>query len=636
MQALVVGRRKGPMKPFSRFSITVSLFTVTLSVALALAATIISYTHYANRATALTAGRELMERSAEVVRLQTASLIEPINAIAQYSGDWLDVNVDPKASGHPARKRLISFLSAMPQIANIYIGYEDGSNYLVGATRTLPEARLGEMGAPEGTVFREQIILRGDRARPVQIERFLDENSVTLHTNSNEDEISYDPRERPWYEQAIDSPLVERTDVYLFTGSKKPGLTVSKRHARGVVGVDITLSDLSSFLDSEPQARTGVLAIISHEGTLLAHSSLKDSPDGDDRYAALAALQEQVRNPERDTIKTVEVSGHPWMTHISAIGLGAGERENLAIALPSRDVIGEITRASQRTILVSALIALCSIPFIWLVSRSLSRPLKTLAKGTQRIRNFDLDRPFSRSSVVNEVFQLETALDQMRTSLLTFGRYVPKALVQQMIKRQETPEPGGEKRDVTVLFMDIENFTAMSSKLPPEEVMNRMSRYFEVVTQTLLENEATIDKFIGDAVMAFWNAPNHVDDHPVKACRTALAVIEACKAETDSWSDADILPLRTRIGLHSGEAIVGNVGSSDRLNYTALGDTVNFASRLEGLNREKKTSILVSAELAKRVEGRIQVRSAGDAHVKGYDNTIEVFELTAADNTEVT
>ncbi|WP_269582740.1 adenylate/guanylate cyclase domain-containing protein [Roseibium sp. Sym1] len=610
----------------TRFPITVSLFVVTLGVALALAATIISYTHYSNRASALTAGRALMERSAEVVRLQTASLIAPIDSIADYSGDWLDVDAVPKASGHPARKRMISFVNVMPQIANIYIGYHDGSSYLIGAARTRSKKDLEALGAPEGTHLLEQIILRGDRSKPIRYDRFLDENGDTLATTSTY-EIDYDPRERPWFKAADEVAHVTRTDVYLFAGTGEPGLTVSKRYAKGVVGVDLTLEDLDNFLNSEPQAKEGVLAIIGRDGALLANSSENETVDRSGWRAALEALQTRVLDPGQDTVDTIDVNGRMWITHLSKIELGANTQENLAIALPLSAVVGELTQASRRTIGVSMLIALGSVPLIWLVSRSLSRPLQVLADGTRRIREFDLDQPFPHESVVDEIYKLEGALDQMRTSLQTFGRYVPKALVRRMIERQEVPEPGGVKRDITVLFMDLENFTAMSSHLEPEEVMRRMSRYFEIVTQTLLDHDATIDKYIGDAVMAFWNAPNRVEDHAAKACEAALAVIAASKAETDSWQDGDIPPVRTRIGLHTGEAIVGNVGSSDRLNYTALGDTVNLASRLEGVNRELKTSILVSENLAARVEGRFQMRSVGETAVKGYEAPVKVFEL---------
>jgi adenylate cyclase len=614
------------MSEKSRVPITVSLFTVTLGVALTLAATIISYTHYSNRNAALTAGRELMKRSAEVVRLQTASLIAPIDSIAQYSGDWLDVNSVPKASGHPSRKRLISFVSVMPQIANIYISYEDGSNYLIGAARTRPESRLKEMGAPEGTEILEQIIMRGDREKPLRIQRFLDENGDTLLTQSGY-KSKYDPRERPWYKLAQEAPGVVRTDVYLFAGSGEPGLTVSKRHANGVVGVDLTLEDIDLFLNSEPQAEQGVLAIIGDDGTLLARSSTVAASEWIERQAVLDVLQKQVIESSHDRTTEITVNGRTWITHLSPIALGAGKEENLAIALPLSEVVGPITRASHQTIVVSILIALCSVPIVWLISRTLSRPLKVLANESNRIKNFQLDDPFVRSSKVDEIFKLEIAMDQMRRSLRTFGQYVPKALVRQMIEREEKPELGGKNRDVTVLFMDLENFTSMSSHLEPEEVMRRMSSYFEIVTQTLLAHEATIDKFIGDAVMAFWNAPNDIAEHPRKACEAALAVIKATKAETDSWHEEGGVSIRTRIGIHAGNAIIGNVGSSDRLNYTALGNTVNLASRLEGLNRELKTSILISADLAERVEGKFATKPAGETRIKGYDDPVMVFEL---------
>ena len=613
------------MKRNSRVPITISLFTVTLGVALMLAATIITFTHYSNRNSALTAGRELMERSVEVVRLQTASLIAPIDSIARYSGDWLDVNAVPRASGHPARKRLISFIRVMPQIANIYISYEDGSHYLIGTARTRPKDRLEAMGAPEGTEILEQIILRGDRKSPLRIQRFLDKNGDTLETKSGY-QSDYDPRTRPWYKLAQETANVVRTDIYLFAGTGEPGLTVSKRHASGVVGVDLTLEDIGRFLDSEPQAEHGVLAIIGDDGALLARSSGGSAEGGDDRAAVLDELKRQAVQDASASTREIEVENQTWITHLSPIELGAGKMENLAIALPHSEVVGPITRASRQTILVSVLIALCSIPVVWLISRTLSRPLKELADGSNRVRNFDLDEPFDRSSKVDEIYKLQLALDQMRRSLQTFGQYVPKALVRQMIEREVEPQLGGKKVDVTVLFLDLENFTAMSSRLEPEEVMNRMSRYFEIVTQTLLAHEATIDKYIGDAVMAFWNAPNGVENHALKACEAALAIQEASKAETDSWQDG-ALHVRTRIGLHCGDAIIGNVGSSDRLNYTALGSTVNLASRLEGLNRELGTGILISEDMAKRVEGAFKLTPAGDTRIKGFEQPVKVFEL---------
>jgi len=619
------------MKKTGRVPITVSLFTVTLVVSLALAATIIAYMHYKTREAALVTGRELMERSAEIVKLEADALIEPIASIATYSRDWLDVAARPSASGHPSRKRMLSFLKARPQIASMYIAHKDGSNYLVGTARTRPPERLQQMGAPEGTARFEQIILRGDREKPIRINRFLDKFGETLATKTSE-EVSYDPRSRPWYKKARKTEETVRTDVYEFTGSGRPGMTISRRHADGVVGVDLVLDDLANFLKSAPQAGDGLLAVLGSDGELIARSD--DDGAGYSKFGlpgetVLIRLKEIIRSKGSAPTSSVDVDGQTWITHVSPIELGAGNAENLAIAVPLAAVIAPITETSRGTILVSVVIVLASIPLIWMVSRSMSRPLRKLSTETRQIRDFELDEPFVRSSFVEEIFQLETAMEQMRSALKIFALYVPKALVRRMIAQEAEPELGGEKRDVTVLFMDLENFTAMSSHLEPEEVMRRMSDYFEAVTQTLLAHGATIDKYIGDAVMAFWNAPNETPDHPARACAAALAVIDAAGKITDDWSKGGDVRLRTRIGLHCGDAIIGNVGSSDRMNYTALGSTVNLAARLESQNRELGTSILISQGMADRLGGRFELAAAGQVSLKGFETPVDVFEVTA-------
>lgn len=614
-----------------RVPITISLFTVTLAVSLTLAAAIIAYMHFKTRQAALVTGRELMQRSAQVVKLEADALIAPVAAIATNSRDWLDVAARPAASGHPSRKRMLSFLRAQPQIASLYIAHKDGSNYLVGTLRTRPPERLKSMGAPEGATHFEQIFLRGDREKAIRINRFLDEFGETLLTKTVRG-VSYDPRSRPWYRKARKTNETVRTDVYEFAGSGRPGLTISRRHADGVVGVDLVLDDLADFLESAPQAKDGLLAVLGSDGELIARSD--DDGAGFSTYGlagetALIRLKEIIRSGAGKDTSSVDVDGRTWITHVSPIKLGAGNAENLAIAVPLASVIAPISEASRGTILMTVLMALAAIPLIWLVSRSMSRPLRKLSAETRQIRDFELDEPFVRSSFVEEIFQLETAMEQMRSALRIFALYVPKALVRRMIAQGSEPELGGARRDVTVLFLDLENFTAMSSHLEPEEVMRRMSAYFEVVTQTLLAHGATIDKYIGDAVMAFWNAPNDTADHPAKACAAALEVIEVTRTVTDSWSDEGAVRLRTRIGMHCGVAIIGNVGSSDRMNYTALGSTVNLAARLEAQNRELGTSILISQDMANRLGGRFELAAAGQVSLKGFKTPVDVLEVRA-------
>ncbi|MEM7023129.1 MAG: adenylate/guanylate cyclase domain-containing protein [Pseudomonadota bacterium] len=627
------------MHQIKRLSITQGVFAVTLSVAIAIAISIVIYSRHKNREQALVAADQLMNRSIDTLQLRAAALVEPIDLIAKTSRTWPEIGVAPKASGHPSRDRLISLMRDLPQILNLYIGYEDGDFFQVGAADRLNLEQLAELGAPPDTAFIEFVILRSDTGSELAVRRFLDERGGTLSTTST-DHAEYDPRTRPWYEGALESNDPVRTDVYVFSVSQKPGISVGQRHAQGVMGVDITLTELGRFLDAAPEAEQGVLALFQGSGQILARSSPKpasgdtNQQEGEDRVdQVLGKLVKKAVDDRSFEAGLIEVDGELWIARVAQVGLGAGTPENLLVAMPVSQVVAGIDRISRDTVVVSLLIILASVPVIWLIARLVSRPLLRLAADADALGQFDLSDDTRRASPVVEIDQLQHAMVRARASLRTFALYVPKALVKQLIERDEEPELGGSRRDITVLFMDLENFTAMSSEIEPEEVMARMSRYFESVTRTLRNQDATIDKYIGDAVMAFWNAPNETPDHAARACRAALEVIKAAGKETETWSKPGSLRLRTRIGIHCGDAIVGNVGSSDRMNYTALGATVNLAARLETLNRELGTQILVSEAVVARTERQFAYRPAGETMLKGFADPIPVFELvgTAAE-----
>jgi adenylate cyclase len=160
--------------------------------------------------------------------------------------------------------------------------------------------------------------------------------------------------------------------------------------------------------------------------------------------------------------------------------------------------------------------------------------------------------------------------------------------------------------------------------------MHQTSRYFSVLTEAFLAEGGTIDKFIGDAVMVFWNAPNPQPDHVERACRAGLAARLACQKLNAQFEAESLKPFFTRFGIHVGEAIVGNLGSTERMNYTVLGNTVNLAARLEGLNKQFGTVILVSEEVYTRVQHRFQFRAIGAVVAKGMSKETRVFELVGA------
>ncbi len=619
----------------ARLTIAQAVLAATLVLALLLGTALVLYTRQVGKAEAMAAAGALMDRSIEIVRLRARAFIGPIVTAAGTAPEWPEVDRPPTREGHPARRFLATLIESLPQISSIVLGYDTGDVYLLSATRQRPLSQLERLGAPANAHYLEWYILRAGRTTDLYVERFLDASLGVLTTKTRPGD-EYDPRTRPWYEAALATDGVAASDIYEFVGSGRLGLTLSRRDAEGVVGIDVTLDELGRYLRSMPEAMDGILAIFDDDGEIVARSLPSATAGPPDRMpaeghreAVLEAIVADALDGTPLIAGPIDIDGETWIAREAQIDLGAERHQHLVVTMPVAAIVAPLAEAARDAALVSLPILVIGLSLLWLVARLLSRPLVRLAGEAEAVRRFELDLPPARASRVGEIRELERAMARMRSSLRTFALYVPKALVKQLIERDEVPVIGGDRRDLTVLFMDLENFTMMAAELPPEEVVERMSRYFEVATRILLAHEATIDKYIGDAVMAFWNAPLDTADHAAKACAAALAVAEATRAETAGWAAPGLAPVRTRIGIHAGPAVVGNVGSSDRMNYTAVGTTVNLAARLEQLNRELRTEILVSAEVARRVAGRFVLENAGSTMLKGFADPIHVYKLIA-------
>lgn len=208
-----------------------------------------------------------------------------------------------------------------------------------------------------------------------------------------------------------------------------------------------------------------------------------------------------------------------------------------------------------------------------------------------------------------------------------FSQYVSPGLVEAIIAHPERLELGGEEVVVTVLFSDLEGFTSWSEGMRPHELVSLLNAYFTPMTRIVLEHLGTMDKYIGDALMALWGAPVHFSGHALKACEAALAMHDAVQGLRREWENRGWPPLIPRLGLHSGPVIAGNIGSLELFNYTAIGDAVNLAARLEGVNKVYGTNILISDSTCRRVEGVMLVRDLDLIQVKGREQPVAVYEL---------
>lgn len=211
-----------------------------------------------------------------------------------------------------------------------------------------------------------------------------------------------------------------------------------------------------------------------------------------------------------------------------------------------------------------------------------------------------------------------------------FGKYVSKEVAHQIMKAMHTGEDinlGGEKREITIMFSDIRGFTTLSEALSPEELVSVLNEYFSAMTRIIMDKRGVVDKFIGDAIMAFWNAPIDQEEHAIAACRAALGMVKQLDELQRQWKARNQPEIHIGIGLNTGNAVVGNMGSVDRLSYTAMGDSVNLASRLEGLTKEYGVSIIISEFTHEKIKEILRCRKLDRVRVKGKRQPIAIYEV---------
>jgi len=291
-------------------------------------------------------------------------------------------------------------------------------------------------------------------------------------------------------------------------------------------------------------------------------------------------------------------------------------------------------RAAFLLILFAVLSAFCAVRFLRAslpLTAALSAGLALLAVVLFR-RGIWLDMALPQLSLwlsfaATSAYSYAVEGRQKRYIQSAFGHYLSPEVVRQIAEDPRRLALGGERRELTVYFSDIEGFTTLSEELPPEKLTLLMNRYLDAMTETVLESGGTLDKYIGDAVMAFWGAPLPREDHALTACRVALKNREKLIGLSEQFAREGLPAVRARIGLNSGPAVVGNLGSSRRFSYTAMGDTVNLASRLEGANKNYGSWILISEQTKKAAGDAVETRALDFIKVKGKNLPVGVYEL---------
>lgn len=534
--------------------------------------------------------------------------------------------------------------SAINSIENfilVYYAKPDGS--FIGALRSENKI-LGylfqkETGAPKGFSTKKRV--------------YEYQNNTWVLKEEGWD--NYDSRNRPFWKQGLANPQGSWSTPYIFSSSifnvpeqiegityVKPDYTQDKLQSMWMI--DYLANTLSAYLRTLKIGNSGVVLIISDDGTIIANSTGESLvQQGTD---VLRKAQTGFNNPVDEIVaktwkklqsypiqspefQSAQIEVEDYLSYFQSFPSESHIPWNILTIVPKRDFFGPIIDHlwSETKIAVSLCLVFSFLGAFFF--GYISKKLKNVALEMERISAFEMsEKKFSENpSFVKEVNIMHTAIDHMKAGLSSFAKYVPVALVSNLLKQGQSAVLGGKKIEITALFADLANFTQVAEKIAPSELVKMLDQILSLLTHIIQENEGIVDKYFGDAIMALWGALTSQKDHAQMACRTALIMHRKSKPLLEEITKKYGIPIRMRIGINSGDAVVGNIGSSERMDYTAIGDTVNLASRLEELNKYYSTSIFIGENTARKVQTEMLLRKVDYVAVKGKTQVTPVYEL---------
>ncbi len=517
----------------------------------------------------------------------------------------------------------LSLLRAQPAIGWVGFGFPDG-RFFGSHQRRDGKLEMVEIGQPGPDGERP---LRRDIYRPLPGDVFFEER--------RHEGAAYVPLGSAWYRTAKDAKQPVWSVVEVLPNGFEPSVIVSQRvelygRYQGVVMVAVSLGGLSKSL-RDLQGGSGAAYVLDGTGRVLAASyqqadkmpaRLRDFPADDS--LALAADRAASSHRERE-FRAVE-SGLPiGPTYVSSFSLPFAEWR-LLTATPRSDFAGEIDRSVRKVLLgVGALVLLASATALLFAHMLFARPFRRLSKQLRAVERFALDQVRHQPTFLAELDDFSGALKRMAVGIAAFARYMPLDVVKPLVTAGVEPVPDARLREITVLFADLPGFTSVAERLGPD-VQPYLTSFLTLAVEAIHAEGGTVDKFIGDAVMAIWNAPEPIDDHALRACRAAR-VIHAAMHTVPPLEAGSGDGSRVRIGINTGTALVGNIGSDERLSYTAIGDTVNLASRLVGFAKEHSVEIVASAMTIAEAGSSAGGRPLGRYLVRGRVAEVDIYCL---------
>jgi adenylate cyclase len=602
---------------------------------------VIAFSYYENAHTLANLLERSVDRARDDAVEMSEKLIEPVASVLRIVAAAEEATPGFFRSDNSANL-LYQALVSNPQVDAAYVSFENGFHRVV--TRIDDDRRRSDPKIPANAKWHMSFIddfsAGAERQRhrtfydawPTPVARYSVASTLDVRTAVPQYQLA-----RRTLALAVSDPFINPDTGYPVIALGYPILV--EGNFVGVASAQITLGALSLLVAHHEASPNSVTVIADEYGKLLAHPvagkaaplldrqlQLTDWGSVGDSQVAEAIRLHASRHADRFTFQ-LEPESKEYVALFSHFPAGAARNWQVLVVTPTDDFVGELKQTNRKLIWLMLTLVLLESVLIYFMARRISRPIEIVSDAIQRIRSLSFGGKIESTSRIYEIAQLQRTTTLLDNALRSFSLFAPVGIVRNLIESGQPMTPGMEQRFITIFFCDIEGFTTIAELLHPVELSEQVSRYFDTITAAVTEEGGTIDKFIGDSVMAFWGAPAQMDDHVFHACAAALKASYRMVRLNGQWAREGRKQMTVRFGLHCDTVVVGNVGSRERLSYTVMGDGVNVASRIEGLNKKFGTSICISDSVYKHVAGRVIVRALGRAPVKGRATEIMIYEL---------
>ncbi len=488
---------------FTIGTVFVLLFTLTVLA-------IVFHSYWANTRSMRRVSGDLLEQHTALAVERTVDYLDPASVVTDFSSRLYDRSIIDIGDRERFKALCVEILRKYPQFVMFNYGNALGNIY--GAER-------GENG--------QAIVFQTTRETPetkqgTYVKTFIDAGGEVLKVER--EPTTFDPRVRPWYRGAIrDDGRYWGGAYVLVTDRKQIAISISypikdpQGQVVGVLGGDLGIHEISDFLRSMKIGRHGFVLLLDEKDRVLAHPEAEKALAGSgaeqrpkridemDLPWVVSALRKYEADGDREIIE--ERDGERQIVAIRPFPESFGKRWKIVLSVPEDDFIGSIKETNRVSLILSVGVLLFSLFLITTIANRISRPIASLTAEANRIRELDLEGDISSQSSIKEIDQIYAAMGRMKTGMRAFLKYVPATLVKQLVDSGAEAELGGRHRVLTIFFSDIKGFTSISEKMRPEMLMTHLSAYLDELTHVIMEERGTVDKYIGDAIMAFWGAP---------------------------------------------------------------------------------------------------------------------------------